>query len=1392
MDTPVDTFSATDEDGDDIVWGLDGEDAADFEISTDGVLTFKDSPNFESPVDEREDNVYKVTVTASGGSIDVEVTVTDEDEPGKPTLTKPQPQIGRGLEAEGPNDPDLPVTDVTWQWAKSMDMETWEDIGNPSASGSRNPVDADEGYYLRATAMYTDKHGSGKTAPVVSENPVEERTVANAKPNFDDHDDSDAVAAGKQIARMVDENAKGAQVGKPITAKDDDDALLYKLADGSTDDVGTQNDIDETPLYKINERTGQITTKVALDSHTATDNADADDNEITHTVQVTVTDPSGASESVFVVITVNNVNDAPVFPTAAPKTLWVNENEAEETLRTTDAVDGTEVDDAAYVATDDDADDTSFTYTVGGTDKGSFAIDSSGVLTVKSDHDPDYESQKEYSITLMVEDDEFAMGKVDVTVKVRDAEDVGKVELNVREPQVGKSALATLSDQDGIVGTVTWQWERQGETTENVCPTAGTWDEIVGATSANYTPKAGLVTDSGDDAGDVNACLRVTATYVDGYDTDNDNDASTIDDGNPAAMMVTDRAVQPDDPANTAPEFAKDQDLSTPGDQAVAVRSVAENMEKVDVGAPVVAEDDDLLMYAVDDTTRFSVNNDGQIKTKVKLDYESLPGDAKYYMVMLTAMDPSGADDDVMVKIMVTDGPDVAIITANSAPAFASDMAERSVGENMPAGTDVGAPVAATDEDPGDTIEYSLTGGDGQFEIDSASGQITTKMALDHEAMPSHTVTVTASDGTGSSDIVVTIMVTDNRAPEFDSDMAEMMVAENQPAGTVVGTVMATDAEGDTINYADDSMYFDVDDMGSITTTMMLDYEAMASHMVTVTASNDEGDGSIEVTIMVIDNTGPAFDSDTAERSVDEKKPAGLNVGDPVAATDAEGDTIEYSLDSEYFAIDAGGQITTTMSLDYDAMASHTVTVMASNGEGEDSIEVTIMVIENTPPAFAADTATRSVDENMYAGAAVGDPVTAADDAADTVTYSLEGSDYFTIDASTGQITTTMMLDYEAMTSHMVTVTATDTPGDTDSVDVTINVNNAHTGCDTAGNMGLVNDCEALLDSKDALGGSLNWTDHTQTPMSDWTGVMISGDPMRVTAIDLRDQGLDGTIPSALGRVSMLTSLNLRSNADLSGEVPGSLNYLSNLTVLNLHSNSHTGGIPDLSGTSLVELYLPGNDLTGSVPAWLNGMTDMTELWLWGNSLSGAMPDLSGMTSLNKLKLNGNTALTGIDAAMLPDSLRWLVAGQTDVGATAPDLSGTSLTTLWLNETGLSGAIPVANIPTSVTSLNLKDNSLSGTIPDMSGLDNLRYLRLHRNDLRGDIPGTLGDMASIERIWAYDNDLTGISAGFANAADTLTHLYLNGNSFAEGTCLPGDLAMVENNDFEAAGLAACQ
>ena len=209
----------------------------------------------------------------------------------------------------------------------------------------------------------------------------------------------------------------------------------------------------------------------------------------------------------------------------------------------------------------------------------------------------------------------------------------------------------------------------------------------------------------------------------------------------------------------------------------------------------------------------------------------------------------------------------------------------------------------------------------------------------------------------------------------------------------------------------------------------------------------------------------------------------------------AFGEVLTYTIDdTDNFSVNQkDGQISTAVKLDYETQSMYTVMLTATDPSGAtDTITVMIEVTDaddaaiistrpavNTPPAFSSATATRNVDENMYAGAPVGDAVTATDeDSGDSLTYSLSETGYFEIDAGSGQITTTMMLDYEAMSTHMVTVTATDEEGATDSVDVTINVEQRpRTGCDTAGNMGLVNDCEALLDSEDALGGSLNWAD---------------------------------------------------------------------------------------------------------------------------------------------------------------------------------------------------------------------------------------------------------------------------------------------------------------------------
>ena len=144
----------------------------------------------------------------------------------------------------------------------------------------------------------------------------------------------------------------------------------------------------------------------------------------------------------------------------------------------------------------------------------------------------------------------------------------------------------------------------------------------------------------------------------------------------------------------------------------------------------------------------------------------------------------------------------------NTAPTFSSQTASRSVVENSAAGTNVGAPVTATDTDSGDTLTYTLEGTNAaSFEIVSTSGQIRTRSGVTY-TQSTYAVIVKADDGNGgSATVAVTITVTVvtepppppppvNAAPLAVDDAAQ--TAEDTPAFIdVLGN--DRDPDGDTL-----------------------------------------------------------------------------------------------------------------------------------------------------------------------------------------------------------------------------------------------------------------------------------------------------------------------------------------------------------------------------------------------------------------------------------------------------------------------------------------------------------------------------------------------------------------------------------------------------------------
>ena len=166
----VATYTASSpEDREEVAWSLSGADSGNFSIDS-GALRFGALPDYESPSDADTNNAYSVTVAASDGSTpvtkDVTVTVTNQDEAGTLALSPVPPRLGTALAATV-TDPDGSASGVAWTWERSSGRNEWSVIGG-AASSSYTPVNADAGHYLRATASYTDPHGSGKNVRAVA------------------------------------------------------------------------------------------------------------------------------------------------------------------------------------------------------------------------------------------------------------------------------------------------------------------------------------------------------------------------------------------------------------------------------------------------------------------------------------------------------------------------------------------------------------------------------------------------------------------------------------------------------------------------------------------------------------------------------------------------------------------------------------------------------------------------------------------------------------------------------------------------------------------------------------------------------------------------------------------------------------------------------------------------------------------------------------------------------------------------------------------------------------------------------------------------------------------------------------------------------------------------
>jgi hypothetical protein len=159
-----------------------------------------------------------------------------------------------------------------------------------------------------------------------------------------------------------------------------------------------------------------------------------------------------------------------------------------------------------------------------------------------------------------------------------------------------------------------------------------------------------------------------------------------------------------------------------------------------------------------------------------------------------------------------------------------------------------------------------------------------------------------------------------------------------------------------------------------------------------------------------------------------------------------------------------------------------------------------VTVENNHSPVFGTN-APVSVAEDVSTGTTV-TTISALDEEFETITYSITaGNDAgkFTINSSTGVITTTAALDYETTTSYTLTITATDAFGNASTTTQTVNVTDVNEVLSA-------NDPSAWVTTGDGSAGAYKQTIAYAGPGSDGQGFITE---LGHTAADYTSSNLD-------------------------------------------------------------------------------------------------------------------------------------------------------------------------------------------------------------------------------------------------------------------------------------------
>ncbi|XP_021060781.1 cadherin-23 isoform X3 [Mus pahari] len=428
-------------------------------------------------------------------------------------------------------------------------------------------------------------------------------------------------------------------------------------------------------------------------------------------------------------------------------------------------------------------------------------------------------------------------------------------------------------------------------------------------------------------------------------------------------------------------------------------------------------------------------------------------------------------DDRTPSDATVTTTFNILVIDINdNAPEFNSSEYSVAITELAQVGFALPLFIQVVDKDEGlnSMFEVYLVGNNSHHFIISPTSvqgkadiRIRVAIPLDYETVDRYDFDLFANesvpDHVGYAKVKITLINENDNRPIFSQPLYNVSLYENITVGTSVLTVLATDNDVGTfgeVNYyfSDDPDRFSLDkDTGLIMLIARLDYELIQRFTLTVIARDGGGEettGRVRINVLDVNDNVPTFQKDAYVGALRENEPSVTQLV-RLRATDEDSppnNLITYSIVNasafgSYFDIsvyEGYGVISVSHPLDYEQIPNGLIylTVMAKDAGNPplySTVPVTIEVFDenDNPPTFSKPAYFVSVLENIMAGATVlflnaTDLDRSREYGQESIIYSLEGSSQFRINARSGEITTTSLLDRETKSEYILIVRAVD------------------------------------------------------------------------------------------------------------------------------------------------------------------------------------------------------------------------------------------------------------------------------------------------------------------------------------------------------------------------------